>query len=160
VLAIRHVHIADDVNNSAVGLLRQALVLTSVTSLHVEDGDMQTLCANHAQAAIGITKNQYCIRLYLHHQLVALGNDVTHGLTQVITYGFHIHIRISQLQILEEHPVQVIVIVLTCMCQQRIKILTTFINHSCQSDNLRACTHDNQQLQFSIIFKLSHNSIR
>ena len=44
------------------------------------------------------------------------------------------------------------------MCQQRIKVLTTFINHSCQSDNLRSCTHDDQQLQLPIILKFSHNS--
>ena len=46
-LAISHVHIRNDVNDSAVGLLWQTLVLTAVTCLHVEDGDVQALRANN-----------------------------------------------------------------------------------------------------------------
>ena len=46
--AVRHVHVADDVHDAAVGLLGQALVLAAVACLHVEDGDVQPLGANHA----------------------------------------------------------------------------------------------------------------
>ena len=53
-LTISHIHIADDIHDATVCLLWQTLILTSVTSLHVEDGDVQTLSTNHAQARIGI----------------------------------------------------------------------------------------------------------
>ena len=47
VLAVGHVDVGDDVHDAAVGLFWQTLVLTAVASLHVENGDMQTLGTNH-----------------------------------------------------------------------------------------------------------------
>ena len=50
VLAVGHVHVGDDVNDPAVGFLREALVLATVAGLHMEDGNMEPLCTNHTQA--------------------------------------------------------------------------------------------------------------
>ena len=50
VLGVGHVHVADDVHDAAVRFLRKALVLAAVAGLHVEDGDVQTLCSYHTQA--------------------------------------------------------------------------------------------------------------
>ena len=158
VLTVRHIHITDDIHNPAIGLLWQALILTTVAGFHMEDGDMQALGTNHAEAAVGVTQHQYCIGLHFHHQLVTLGNDVAHSLTQVITYSLHIHIRICQLQVFEEHPIQVVVIVLTGVCQQAVKVLTALINHCSKADNLRPCANNNQKLQLSIVLKLCHIS--
>ena len=153
-LRVCHIDIADNVHNATVGLFRQTLILTPVTSFHVEDGDMQALSSNHTQARVGIPQHQYCIRLRLNHHLVALVDDVTHRGTKVITYCLHINVRVCQLQVLKEHPVQVIVVVLTSMSQQTVEVLTALGNHSSQSDYLWASTHDNQQLQFSIVLKM------
>ena len=49
-LRIRHVDIGDDIHNPAVCLLRQALVLTAVSCLHMEDRDMQSLRRNGGKA--------------------------------------------------------------------------------------------------------------
>ena len=155
-LRVCHVHIADDVNNPAVGLLWQALILTTITSLHVEDGNMQALGTNYAQATVGITQYQYSIRLGFNHHLIGFVDDVTHRRTKVITYSFHIDIRISQLQILKEHPIEVIVIVLPSMCQQTVKVLTALVNYRRQTDNLRTRTNYYQKLQLPILFKFCH----
>ena len=155
-LAVGHVHIADDIDNPAVGFLRQALVLASVSSLHVEDGDVQALGTNHRQTAVCIPQHQYCIGLYLHHQLVALGNDIAHGLTEVNTHGIHVHVGVSELQVLEEHTVKVIVVVLPGVRQQTVEVLAAFVNHCRQADNLRPCTHDDQKLKLPVIFELCH----
>lgn len=40
-LGVGQVHVGDDVDDAAVGLLGQALVLAAVARLHVEDGDVQ-----------------------------------------------------------------------------------------------------------------------
>lgn len=50
VLRVAEVDIGYDIDYAAVGLLRQALVLTAVASLHVEDRYVQTLGRNGAQA--------------------------------------------------------------------------------------------------------------
>ena len=46
---VGHIHVADDVHDAAVGLFGQALVLTPVASLHVEDGYVQALGSDDAQ---------------------------------------------------------------------------------------------------------------
>lgn len=58
VLRVGEVHIRDNVNYPAVGLLGKALVLAPVTRLHVEDRDVQPLRAYHAQAAVGVPEHQ------------------------------------------------------------------------------------------------------
>ena len=153
VLRIGHVHIGDDIHDAAVCLLRQTLILAAVTSLHVEDGNVQTLCADDAQAAVGVAQHQHGVRLDGDHQLVALRDDVAHGLAQVGTHGVHIHLWVGQLQIVEEHAVQVVVIVLAGMRQNHIEIFARLVDDGSQADDLRAGAHDNQQLQLAIILK-------
>ena len=42
-LGIGHIHVGNDVHDTAVGLLRKTFVLTAIARLHVEYGDMQAL---------------------------------------------------------------------------------------------------------------------
>ena len=144
VLAVADVYIADDVHDAAVGLFGQTLVEAAVTGLHVEDGDVQTLGTDDRQAGVGITQHQHGIRLSLHHQLVALVDDVAHRSAQVIPHGIQIHFGVGQLQVLEEDSVQVVVVVLARVCQYHVKIFSTFIDYGRQADNLRTRAHDNQ----------------
>lgn len=54
VLRVGHVHVGDDIDDTAVGLLGQALILTTVAGLHVKNGDMESLGSDNAEAAVGI----------------------------------------------------------------------------------------------------------
>ncbi len=110
-LGIAH-DIRNVVHNAAVRLLRQALVKAAVPGLHVEDRNVQPLGGDDGQAGIGIAQNQQGIGLLFHHQGVGLGNNVADGFTQVLADGIQIEIRRTQAQILKEHLIQVIIIVL------------------------------------------------
>ena len=145
-LRIGHIHIADNIHNTAIGLLWQAFVLATVACFHMEDRDMQTLRPYHRQTTIRVTQYQHSIRFGLNHYFIALVDDIPHGSTQVITHCLHVNIWILQLQILEEHTIQIVVIILSCMGQQAVKILPALVNYCRQSDNLRAGTYYNQQL--------------
>ena len=57
VLRVGHVHVGNDIDDTAVGLLGQALVLAAVAGLHVENGDMESLCSDNAEAAVGVAKD-------------------------------------------------------------------------------------------------------
>ena len=57
VLAVGHVDVGDDVHDAAVGLLGQALVLAAVAGLHVENRNVKSLCADHAETAISIAQH-------------------------------------------------------------------------------------------------------
>ena len=117
---------------------------------------MQALGPDDAQAAVGVAQHQHGIGLGGHHQLVALGNDVAHGLAQVTAHGLHVYVGIGQLEVLEEHSVEVVVVVLPRMRQQAVKVRAALVDDRRQSYNLRARAHNDQELQFSVVFELCH----
>ena len=153
VLGIGHIDVGNDIDNAAVGLLRQAFVLAAVAGLHVEDGDVQPLGADHAQAGIRIAQHQHGVRLDGHHELVAGGDDVAHRLAQVLAHGIHIDLRRGQLQVLEEHAVKVVVVVLAGMRQDGVEISAALVDDGRKADDLRAGADDNQKLEFTIVGK-------
>ena len=70
VLGVGQVDVGDHVDDAAVGLLGQALVLAAVARLHVEDRDVKPLGRDGGQAAVGVTKDQQGVGLRFHHELV------------------------------------------------------------------------------------------
>ena len=96
VLGVGQVDVGDHVDDAAVGLLGQALVLAAVARLHVEDGDVQALGRDGGQAAVGVAQDQQRVGLNLDHQLVARGDDVAHGLAQVRSHGVKVDVGVVQ----------------------------------------------------------------
>ena len=104
-LGVAQVHVGNDVHNSAVSLLGQALVLAAVAGFHVENGDVQPLGPDDAQAGVGVPQHQHGVGFQLHHQVVAFGDDVPHGLAQGVPHGVQVDFRVRQFQVVEEHAV-------------------------------------------------------
>ena len=146
VLRIAQVHVGDNVHDAAVGLLRQALVLAAVAGLHMEDGNVQPLGADDAEAGVGIPQHQHGIGFQLRHQVVAFGDDVPHGLAQGVPHRVQVDVRVGQLQVVEEHAVEVVVVVLAGVGQEGIEILPALGDDRGQADNLRPGTHDDEKL--------------
>lgn len=107
VLGVCQVDVGDHVDDAAVGLLGQALVLAAVARLHMEDGDVQALCRDGGQAAVGVAQDEQRVGLDLDHQLVARGDDVAHRLSQVRAHGVQVDVRVVQRQVAEEDAVKV-----------------------------------------------------
>ena len=57
VLGVGEIDIGDDIDNSPVRLLRQALILAAVSGLHVEDRDVQPLRTDYAQAGVRVAQH-------------------------------------------------------------------------------------------------------
>ena len=112
VLGVSHVHIRNDIHDAAVGFFGQALILAAVTGFHMENGNVQALGTDHGKAAVGIAQHQHGIGLNGGHQLVAFGNNIAHGFAQICAHGVHIHLGVCQLQVMEKHTVQVVIIIL------------------------------------------------
>jgi len=153
-LAVGHVDVGDDVHDAAVGLLGQALVFAAVAGLHVEDGDVQALGTNDAQAAVGVAQHQHGIGLGGDHQLVALGNDVAHGLAQVVAHSLHVDVRIPEFEVPEEHSVEVVVVVLPRVRQQAVKVRAALVDDGRQPYNFRPRAHNDQELQLPVVLEL------
>ena len=146
VLRIAQVHVGNNVHDAAVGLLRKALVLAAVAGFHVEDGDVQPLGADDAEAGVGIPQHQDGVGLQLRHQVVAFGDDVPHGLAQGIPHRVQVDVRVIQLQVMEEHAVEVVVVVLAGVGQQGVEILPALGDDRGQADDLRPGAHDDEKL--------------
>ena len=152
VLRVAQVHVGDNVHDAAIGLLRQALVLTAVAGLHVENGDVQPLGADDAEAGVGVPQHQHGVGFQVNHQVVAFGDDVAHGLAQGVPHRVQVDVRVIQLQVVEEHAVEVVVVVLAGVGQDGIEILPALGDHRRQADDLRPGTHDDEKFQFAVVF--------
>ena len=146
VLRVGHVHVGNDIDDTAVGLLGQALVLAAVAGLHVENGDMESLCSDNAEAAVGVAKDQYAVGLGLGEELVGAIDDVAAGSAKVVTDSIHIDLGLCELQILEEDTVEVVIVVLACVGENDIKILTALVDNGGETDDLGARADNDDQL--------------
>ena len=154
VLAVGQVHVRDDVHYPPVGLLGKALVLAPVARLHVEDGDVQPLRADDAQAGVGVAQDQYGVGLSGGHELVAGVDDVAAGGPQVVTHGVHVDIGVLQLQVAEEDAVEVVVVVLSGVGQQRVEVPAGLVDDGRQADNLGPGAHDDQQPDPAVVLEM------
>ena len=153
VLGVCQVDVGDHVDDAAVGLLGQALVLAAVAGLHVEDGDVQALGRDGRQAAVGVTQDQEGVRLHLDHQLVARGDDVAHRLAQVGAHGVQVDVRVVQRQVAEEDAVQGVVVVLPGVRQQAVEVAAALLDDLGQADDFGARAHDDQELQAAVVLE-------
>lgn len=144
VLGVCQVDVGDHVDDAAVGLLGQALVLAPVAGLHVEDGDVEPLGRDGGQAAVSVAQDQKGVGLDLNHQLVARGDDVAHGLAQVGAHGVQIDVGVVQRQVAEEDAVQGVVVVLPGVRQQAVEVTSALLDDLGQADDLGAGAHDDQ----------------
>ena len=105
----------------------------------------RTITGSAADGVVSVTKNEDSIRLGSYHEFVASIDDISTSCSKVIAYGIHIDFRIFDFKVLEEHAIEVIVIVLTSMGKDNVKILTCLVNDSSKTDNLWTCANNNQQ---------------
>lgn len=146
VLRVGHVNITDDVYDTAVGLLGQALVLAAVAGLHVENWDMESLCSDDAEAAIGVAKDQYAVRLGLGEEFVGTVDDIAAGSAKVVTDSIHIDLGLCELQVLEEDTVEVVIVVLARVGENHVEVLAAFVDDGGETDDLGARADNDNEL--------------
>ena len=154
VLRVAEVDVRDDVHYPSVGLLGQALVLAPVAGLHVEDGDVQPLRADDAQAGVGVPEDQHGVGPGGRHELVAGVDDVAAGGPQVVPDGVHVDVGVLQLQVAEEDAVEVVVVVLSGVGQQRVEVPAGLVDDGRQADDLRPGAHDDQQSDPAVVLEV------
>lgn len=146
VLRVGHVHVGDDIDDTAVGFLGQALVLAAVAGLHVENGDVKTFRSDNAETAIGVAKDQYAVRLGLGEELVGAVDDIAAGSAKVVTDSIHIDLGLCELQILEEDTVEVVIVVLACVGENHVEVLAALVDDGGETDDLGARADNDNQL--------------
>ena len=79
--------------------------------------------------------------------------DIPDSDIEVISTDVDAFLAGGELEVAEEDAIEVIVVVLSRVCQYAVKVLTALIDYCCQANNLGTSTHDNQELEFAIIGK-------
>ena len=153
VLGIGEVDVRDDVDDPAIRLLGKALILAAVARLHVEDRDMQTLRPDDRQAGVGVAEHEHGVGLDFVHQPVTLRDDVPHRLAEVGADGVKVDVGIGKPEIAEENAVQIVIIVLPRVREQRVEIAAALSDHSRQPDDLGARADNDEKLQFAVVLK-------
>ena len=153
VLGVGHVDITDDVDDAAVGLLGQALVLAAVAGLHVEDGDVETLGADDAEAGVGVAKNEDAVGLGLGEEFVGTVDDVAAGGAEVVADGIHVNLRLGELQVAEENAVEIVVVVLAGVGENHVEILAALGDDGGETDYLGAGADDDNELQLAVVLE-------
>lgn len=145
VLRVGHIHVGDDIDDTTVGLLGQALVLAAVAGLHVENGDMESLGSDDAEAAVGVAKDQYAVGLGLGKEFIGAVDDVAAGSAKVVTDSIHIDLGLGELQVFEEYAVEVVVVVLACVGENHVEVLAALVDDGGETDDLGArADNDNE----------------
>ena len=75
---------------------------------------------------------------------------------QEMDYGAHNETHkedFDELQILKEDTVKIVIIILSCMCKNGIKILTTFGYDSRKTNDLGTCANNDQKLELAVVFE-------
>lgn len=139
-LGVRHVDVADVVHDLAVDHLAHVPVPAAVARLHVEDGHLQALGADGRQCTVGIAQHQKGIGLLLLDNLVALCDDVSHRLAQVLSDAVQVVVGGPQPQVLEEHLVERIVPVLSRMHQYVVEVRVALLYHCTEPYDLGPST--------------------
>ena len=152
--AVGEVDIGDDIHDAAVGLLGEALVLASVACFHVEDRDMEAFGCNDAEAGVGVAKNEDGIGTCGHHELVRGVDDVATGGAKVVAHGIHIHFGVCKFQVLKEHAIEVVVVVLAGVGENDVEVLACLVDDCCKADDLGTCAHDDEQLEFAVVLEV------
>ncbi len=89
--------------------------------------------------------------------MVALGDDVAHGLPQVFADGVEINIGVGEFEVFEEDTVEVVVIVLAGVGQDGVEVGPAFVDDGCEADDLRAGADDDEELELAVILELVHS---
>ena len=118
----------------------------------MEHGDLQAFGGNHTQAGIRVAQHQHGIRAFRSKQLVALKDNVAHCLAEVLTDHAQVVMRLADTQVVEEHLVQFVVVVLTRMNDREVEVLVGLTHDLGQLDDLRACAHDDHKFQLAHIY--------
>lgn len=146
VLRVGHVHVGDDIDDTAVGFLGQALVLAAVAGLHVENGDVETLSSDNAEAAVGVAKDQYAVGLGLGEEFVRAVDDVAASSAKVVTDSIHIDLGLCELQVLEEDAVEVVIVILACVGENHVEVLAALVDDGGETDDLGARADNDNEL--------------
>ena len=107
----------------------------------MEDRNFETLCGNDREAAVCIAKYDNSIWFGLYHEVVCLGDDITHGLANVLAYHTQVVVRFTKSKVIEKDFVERIIVVLTRMHKYLVEVFVRLLDDGTHLDDFRTCAY-------------------
>ncbi len=138
-LRVDEIEVGDMIDDPPIELLGHIEIEASVAGFHVVDRNLHPPGHDARDGAVGIPENQNRVRfLFLQH---ALGADKR--VAQHITERRRVHLEemsgLFDFQVLEEHLVQLVVIVLSGVNEYMVRVCVQSRQYARQPDDLGPC---------------------
>ena len=153
-LTVAQVDVGDDVDYAAVGFFGKTFVFAAIAGFHVEDGDVKAFGGDGTQAGVGVAEDEQGVGPDVGHEFVGAVDDVADCGTEVVAHGVHIYFGVGESEVFEEYAVEVVVVVLACVCENDIEIFAAFVDCGRKADNLGTSADDYQQFEFTVACKM------
>ena len=153
-LGVGHVDVGDDIDDATVGLFGEALILAAVAGLHVEDGYVETLGTDDAEAGVGVAQHEDSVGTGGHHELVGGVDDVATGGTEVVAHSIHINLRLLEFEVAEEDAVEVVVVVLAGVGKKDVEVVAALVDDGSETDDLGAGADDDEEFELAVVLEM------
>jgi hypothetical protein len=91
------------VHNSSIAFFGYTLIETTVTSLHVEDGDVPFFGWDGTQTTVGVAENQKGVGVYRFKHRIDIDDDLSDGSGGIATGGVQKMIGFTQTKVVKEY---------------------------------------------------------
>ena len=120
---VDQIEIADVINDAPIGLLGNVHVETAIPSFHVIQRNLQSARHDSCQRAICIAQDHDSVRLFGSQNLFTLDQRSTQYVSKRGNINAQKMIWLLDIQIIKEHLVQFVVVVLTRVNQDMFSVL-------------------------------------
>lgn len=114
---------------------------------------MESFGSYNTQATVGVTEDKDGVRPRGDEEFITAVDYVSACGSEVVTDGVHIDLGSIQLEVLEEYPVEVVVVVLAGVGKNHVEVPAAFVYHGRQADDLGPCAHYYDELESSVFLE-------
>ena len=153
--AVGEVDVRRVVHDAPVRLFGHTLIKATVTGFHVEDRHLAALGGYHRQTAVGVAQHQHGFGFLFGQHTIHRGDQVADrvGRTGAAFGAVQKVVRLSNTQVVKEHLVEFVVVVLPSVDQDMVAMHIQGGEHAGQTDDLGAGAHDRHDFEFFHGFK-------
>src|SRR5215470_491118 len=126
----------------SVQLLGDPLIETAVSGLHVKDRNLPALGRNDRKCRIRVAVDEDGIWVFSLDGLVRLDDDLSDCLRDFPPRHSQEVVWLANLELLEEHFAHFVVVALSCMDEDMVRLLVQDSDHPAELDELGSSTAD------------------
>ena len=144
------------IDDPSIDLLRNAIVETPISGLHMEHGNLPTGCYERGQTTIRVPKDQNLIRLMFNDGIIYAFEYLARLVRKIVRPNAQVNVGGSHLQVANEDIAEALIIVLPSVQRRMLTMLIKDLHDQAEPDDLRAGAEDSQNFHITQLFPTRH----